>query len=415
MLSQLYVANFKSIGDNGINILPKPLTILTGPNGSGKSSILEALCLLSQSVGQTELNFSGEFVKYGSPQSFMHKGDLGRLFQVSLTIAEASSVSVPNPGVLYGHRYSPSEVLQRALRNGQEIVTMHYENGLTSFVHEEGVLLQSVPVSTDSRFVLHPGIFQPRVATQPTLSQRLGDAVEAVKSISIFLRERFFFISAFRGGSEFFLNSGSATDSRWVGTDGSMTNQILAKMFGSRLFDKQAERVATWAEKFGLGGLKAGWAGSGRLRSDYIDTKMQDAVLETALASHGSRQALSFITQIFWSTPGTTLIIEEPEISLHPESQTLLPFLFAEAANRGVQIIVTTHSPFLISSLWKPVSEKAIAAKEIAVYHFEKGESGSSAMNLEVGSDGRLKEWIPSFEKVESKILRDVLESAPGA
>ncbi|MFQ5874616.1 MAG: AAA family ATPase, partial [Dehalococcoidia bacterium] len=43
MLSRLIVKNFKSIGEPGVDLELKPLTILVGPNGSGKSSIFEAV------------------------------------------------------------------------------------------------------------------------------------------------------------------------------------------------------------------------------------------------------------------------------------------------------------------------------------------------------------------------------------
>ena len=45
MLSRLVVKNFKSIGEPGVDLELKPLTILVGPNGSGKSSIFEAVAV----------------------------------------------------------------------------------------------------------------------------------------------------------------------------------------------------------------------------------------------------------------------------------------------------------------------------------------------------------------------------------
>jgi hypothetical protein len=299
----------------------------------------------------------------------------------------------------------------------REIMTLHWESatGTISYSRQDDPLVKVPTLGVDPRTVLNPDIFRVRVGNVPDSTlQRLTSAQRIVSSVSSFLRERFFFISAFRGGAELFLSAQSGADPRWVGTNGSMTNHILSKMNASRLYDQQTQRVGVWAEKFELGGLKAGWVGAGQLRSDYIEPKI-GTVLDTALASHGSRQALSFITQIFWSPSGTTLVIEEPEISLHPGAQTLLPSLFAEAIKRGVQIIVTTHSPFLVSSLWKPVSEKAITADQMAVYHFEKQPTGTTARLLALGADGRLKEYVPSFEKVESKFLSDALDSAPKA
>ncbi len=417
MLSNLFVANFRSIGSEGLAIQPRPLTVLTGPNGAGKSSVLEALCLLSQSLGQGELRFgAGEYVKYNSPKGFVYKGDLSRLLQISLTVeTQDSSKSGPrSPGILYAYRYDPLEVIQKALSAGREVASESWvgKTGELVYTSERGGFHGNARI--DPRTILHPDLFDPSSGNAPEYSQSLVKAMQIVSAVSAFLKEKFYFISAFRGASKFYLDAQSGQNARWVGTDGAMTNHILSMMFGSRSYNEQAERVAEWAEKFSLGGLKAGWAGGGLLKSDYVDPVLQ-TVLETAFASHGSRQALSFITQIFWSKPGSTLVIEEPEISLHPESQTLLPALFAEATRRGVQVIITTHSPFLILALWKPVSEKAISASDIAVYHFEKGEEGSRAKSLELSPDGHLKEWVPSFSAAETKLLKEFIDKVPAA
>lgn len=422
MLTQLYVANYKSIGDEGMRIQPRPLTILTGPNGAGKSSILEALCLLTQSVGNVGLRFDqGDYVRFSSPQSFLHMGDLSRLFQISLTIeGERTTERIDrSPGYFLGYRYEPNEIVQRTLMGDQEIVSQNWgmeEGGATRYTTRGNVRLPG-SVAVDPRAILHPNTFTPsnvlpRTPEDQRLTEKFALAQSIQREIVSFLTDNFYFISAFRGASKFYLDAQSGLDPKWVGTDGSMTNQILSKIFGSRMYNDEADRIAFWAEKFSLGGLKAGWRGGGRLKSDYVEPSLR-SVIDTDLASHGSRQALTFITQIFWSKPGTTLVIEEPEISLHPESQTLLPMLFAEAASRGVQIMITTHSPFVILELWKPVSENKILARDIAVYHVEKGGNGSHAKSLALSPDGHLKEWIPSFSSTETKLLRDFLDKVP--
>ena len=416
MLTNLYVANFKSIGDKGIDLHPKTLTVLTGPNGAGKSSVLEALCLLSQTIGYPSPRIdAGEYVRYSSPQSFLHNGDLSRPFQISLTLDESRTQgSGYSPGFFYGYRYSPNEVTQRILFGGEEVVTLTMGTSNPAYTVKDKSVEQALP-SVDARILMHLNTFDPSYRNYPPSSndvELFKVAQKTQSEITSFLTEKFFFISAFRGASKFFLEAQSGIDPRWVGTDGSATNHILAKIFGSRLYNEEAERIALWADKFSLGGLKAGWAGGGRLKSDYVDPVLK-TVLDTPLASHGSRQALTFLTQVFWSKPGTTLVIEEPEISLHPESQTLLPMLFAEATRRGVQIVITTRSPFVVLSLWKPVAEKMISAQEIAVYHIDKGEDGSLVKSLQVGPDGNLKEWVPSFSAIEARMLKELMEKVP--
>ncbi|RLA70318.1 MAG: hypothetical protein DRG24_07080 [Epsilonproteobacteria bacterium] len=45
------------------------------------------------------------------------------------------------------------------------------------------------------------------------------------------------------------------------------------------------------------------------------------------------------------------LIIDEPELSLHPEAQAKLVSILVEAVNQGLKLILVTHSPYIIEAL----------------------------------------------------------------
>ena len=71
-----------------------------------------------------------------------------------------------------------------------------------------------------------------------------------------------------------------------------------------------------------------------------------------ALSSSGATQILTVITQLFWAPTGSLLMIEEPEISLHPQAQVDVLEMFAEAIKQdNKQIIATTHSHILLQAL----------------------------------------------------------------
>lgn len=62
-LSKIKIKNFRSLKSVDLHILP--ITIIYGENGSGKSSILEALYLLKQSLGDNYLSTNG-VINFGS-------------------------------------------------------------------------------------------------------------------------------------------------------------------------------------------------------------------------------------------------------------------------------------------------------------------------------------------------------------
>ena len=48
---------------------------------------------------------------------------------------------------------------------------------------------------------------------------------------------------------------------------------------------------------------------------------------------------------------GGLLMVDEPELSLHPENQRRMARLFARLANLGVKVFITTHSDYIIKEL----------------------------------------------------------------
>lgn len=89
--------------------------------------------------------------------------------------------------------------------------------------------------------------------------------------------------------------------------------------------------------------------------------------------------------------PGDLLIVDEPELNLHPENQRRVARLFARLVNIGIKVFITTHSDYIIKELntlimlnhdkphlrriaeqegYKP--EELISANKIKVYIAEK-------------------------------------------
>jgi hypothetical protein len=90
--------------------------------------------------------------------------------------------------------------------------------------------------------------------------------------------------------------------------------------------------------------------------------------------------------------PGDLLVIDEPEMNLHPEAQAKIIELLAILVNSGIRIIVTTHSPYIVDHLvnimegakkerpdeaaekfYLKTSEAFISKDKVSVYLFEDG------------------------------------------
>lgn len=51
------------------------------------------------------------------------------------------------------------------------------------------------------------------------------------------------------------------------------------------------------------------------------------------------------------ATPGAFVLIDEPEMNAHPETQVKIAELLAMMINAGLRVIITTHSPYLVEHL----------------------------------------------------------------
>jgi predicted ATP-dependent endonuclease of OLD family len=49
--------------------------------------------------------------------------------------------------------------------------------------------------------------------------------------------------------------------------------------------------------------------------------------------------------------PNDFLIIDEPELNLHPDNQRKIARILAKAVNRGFKIMISTHSDYIIREL----------------------------------------------------------------
>jgi len=85
----------------------------------------------------------------------------------------------------------------------------------------------------------------------------------------------------------------------------------------------------------------------------YYKSKIPNSKWLTLIESSSSVRALMMLWFYLHHTakPGDILLIDEPELSLHPENQRKMARLFARLVNVGMKVFVTTHSDYIIKEL----------------------------------------------------------------
>ena len=79
----------------------------------------------------------------------------------------------------------------------------------------------------------------------------------------------------------------------------------------------------------------------------YVKMRSADQFHNTDGVGEGIVSLLFLVDALYDSSPGELIVIDEPELSLHPQFQRRLALLFAEYAT-NLQILYATHSPYFI-------------------------------------------------------------------
>ena len=95
----------------------------------------------------------------------------------------------------------------------------------------------------------------------------------------------------------------------------------------------------------------------------------------------GVSQILPALVLLYYIPEGSTVLMEQPEIHLHPSVQSdLADIMLNVAKNRNVQIIVESHSEHLMRRLQRRVAEEEASVEDVKLYFVST--SGRSAQSL---------------------------------
>ncbi len=343
MITQIYLEDFKCF--RTVNIRPKQITAFVGANGTGKSSVLQAFGLLKQTFCRYQDSRDRQAMASGC--------DLN---------TQGPLVNISDPRALSWHFD----------HNSPEI----YFAGTPGIARGRHSFTYSAEISEDK--------LQP-LETDPKNIDDLPLSVLATLRI----------IPAVRGFTRFAykLKDNWAPD---VAMEGGFAQQEAQTATNLAYSPLDIEKTSPLLERVTGVGLQALTVPSQSVEVKSITTL---GAVNLVSEGFGTNSLIMLLLQLTSADRGATVMIEEPEIHLHPKAQAELASVLAEVAKEdGKQVIMTTHSEHITGRLLTLVAEGELTPDDVAIYAFEKDEQGAcTAKDLRINPDGTIEGGINDF------------------
>ncbi len=196
-----------------------------------------------------------------------------------------------------------------------------------------------------------------------------------------------------------------------LGREGQYTAAVLHALKNRPIssFDEQGNRrqetlgvaVQAWAQRLGiLEEVDPHHRGAMGLDISVKQVGLTSELDITAVGV-GVSQLLPVIVRCLLSGPGEVVLLEQPELHLHPRSQQLLADFLLACVRSGRQLVVETHSEHLVNRLRRRVAENGTpdGARLISLVFAERdAENGlTKYRNVEVNQFGGLDSWPEGF------------------
>jgi ABC-type cobalamin/Fe3+-siderophores transport system ATPase subunit len=339
MLTKLKLGNFKSWRDLEIDLAP--ITLLFGTNSSGKTSILQSILLIVQTIRHPS-TWDMQSINFGgNPNDYVDFGGFGEVvYRHDLSNEILVNFQWVSP---MGHGISIKYIDDELVVEREEAL---FATLFDLVLNDNGVAYLGPLRRPPQRALIWTGV-SPDVI-EPDGSNTLGVLISSERQGNDLLRQV----------------------SVWLSQMGLTTTFAVKPLDKDKRFYEHRAKV----------------------------TNVESSLLDVGF---GVSQVLPLITMLYFVPEGSIVLIEQPELHLHPSAQAELADLFLEVAEkRKLQLIVESHSEHLLRRIQRRIAEpeQPFATNEnIRAYFCEPGEDGSKIRPVEINAYGQINNWPANF------------------
>ena len=112
----------------------------------------------------------------------------------------------------------------------------------------------------------------------------------------------------------------------------------------------------------------------------------------------GVSQVLPVLVLLYYVPKGSIVLMEQPEIHLHPSVQSgLADVMLAVAGRRNIQIIVESHSEHLLRRFQRRAAEGRACSSDLMLYFVSNAKGVAKLNDLSINEFGEIQNWPDHF------------------
>jgi len=425
MLRSLRVRNFRSIRDSKELSLSN-LNIIVGPNNSGKSSILYSILLLKQTLLDKDLNAtlitSGPYIDLGSYLDII-KADsssnqigisfeldatkLGKIRTLSLALKKELSLRPYNRYDLSFYYDIEKNAITLTAFNVSETITKDFYNGIKANGkwQIDGLPKDALPYIRP-QFQHFLPMIAPATEKPPDDEKITTQAMDLILSsrmrtaaLNVFF-ENLLYVGPIREKIPRYGFMGTQSYSELSPSGQNLMRVLATRHLQTKERKTLLEQLNYWLDKrfHVLKRVRIENIDKAKtVKSIVADDPRGDQNINLAAMGSGLSQLVPVIVQTVLTAANGCILIEQPEIHLHPAAQASLGDLFVKYAKQKRQLIVETHSEHLLLRVRRRIAEGKLDPELVRVFFVDKQKGETRIRQLSLEANGHFKRWPAGF------------------
>jgi predicted ATPase len=393
MIERIYAENYRAFENLDIDL--SKINLFFGPNNSGKSSVLSIINVLTQTLNSSDqtvpLLLRGTKEDLGTYRDLVFNHDVSK----DIVINIQSKLNLPyltkkakkdyvrgSIQLKYGYRKGRHEIVLKDISlkfpDGEMEMNIVRSKSYENNNYYQNYMKMDDKIDQKRKRIMFLDHFLPysyyidNVEHYRYIQNFMMNFIRELKSIE--------FIGPFRvPPNRSYMFSGESPDS--VGVHGERAIDIMVMDHLKQRGKGKREivnKISDWfnscqiSEKISIKTL------SERHFEVVLSHLSSNSEENLADVGYGCSQVLPILVAGYKLKANSIILVQEPEIHLHPRAQAELGTFFYELAKKGIQTIIETHSEHLMLRLQAHISDKKseLSPDDLRVYYIyiENGE-----------------------------------------